>query len=87
VYRSEGFIGKVFGWEGFGSFGVFVPVTLKLGGLKVPSTFGIKDLSLIHELNLCLSITTRIYTYCGFVLSSEVRLLYQVCFLLVSPLI
>jgi hypothetical protein len=25
-------------------FCVFVPVTLKLGGLKVPSTFGIKDL-------------------------------------------
>jgi hypothetical protein len=40
----EGFFGKVFGWEGFGSFGVFVPVTLKIGGLKVPSTFGIKDL-------------------------------------------
>ena len=43
MYRSEGFFGKVFGWEGFGSFGVFVPVTLKLGGLKVPSFFGIKD--------------------------------------------
>jgi hypothetical protein len=43
----------------------FIPVTLELGGLKVPSTFGIKDLLLIHELNLCLSITTRIYTYCG----------------------
>ena len=40
-------------------------VFLELGGLKVPSTFGIKDLLLIHELNLCLSITTRIYTYCG----------------------
>jgi hypothetical protein len=33
----EGF----FVWEGFGSFGV---LTLKLGGMKVPSTFGIKDL-------------------------------------------
>jgi hypothetical protein len=38
-YRSEGF----FGWEGFGFFLVFVPVTLKLGGLKVPSFFGIRD--------------------------------------------
>jgi hypothetical protein len=42
VYRSEGFLGKVFGWEGFGSF-CFIPVTLELGGLKVPSFFGIKD--------------------------------------------
>jgi hypothetical protein len=65
-------LGKVFGWEGFGSF-VFIPVILELGGLKVPSTFGIKDLLVIHELNLCLSITTRTYTYCDFVLSSEVR--------------
>ena len=44
VYRSDGFFRKVFGWEGFGFFGVFVLETLKLGGLKVPSTFGIKDL-------------------------------------------
>jgi hypothetical protein len=41
VYRSDGFFGKVFDWEGFGSFGVFVLETLKLGGLKVPSVFGI----------------------------------------------
>jgi hypothetical protein len=38
---SEGFLGKVFGWDGFGFFGVFILQTLKLGGLKVPSTFGI----------------------------------------------
>jgi len=54
-------------------------VTLKLGGLKVPSFCGIKDLLLILELNLCLSITTRIYTYCGFVLSSEVRQVPGMC--------
>jgi len=35
-YRFDEF----FVWEGFGFLCVFVPVTLKLGGLKVPSIFG-----------------------------------------------
>jgi len=35
-------LGKAFGWEGFLVL-CFVPVTLELGGLKVPSFFGIKD--------------------------------------------
>jgi hypothetical protein len=63
---------KFLAGKGLG-FLFFIPVILELGGLKVPSTFGIKDLLVIHELNLCLSITTRTYTYCDFVLSSEVQ--------------
>jgi hypothetical protein len=81
-------LGKVLAWKGLGLL-CFIPEIPKLGGLKVPSTFGIKDLLLIHELNLCLSITTRTYTYCGFVLSSEVRQvpgMLPYLFLLVSDL-
>jgi hypothetical protein len=39
----EGFFGKFFGWEGFGCF-VFCSSNPNLGGKKIPSIFGIKDL-------------------------------------------
>ena len=77
-YKSEG----IFGWEGFGFLCVFVPVTLKLGGLKVPSFFGIRDplgpwtepLSEHNYQDLYL-LWLQFFFWA--------RLLYQVCFLLI----
>ena len=60
----------------------FLPVALLLGDKKSLSLFGIEIHYRSIELNLCLSILNGSKPLVVTVLSSEVRLLYQVCILL-----
>jgi hypothetical protein len=88
VFRSKGLLGKGFTVRGFGLLIYlcwdlcFLPVALLLGGKKALSFFGIEIHYRSIELNLCLSILNGSKPLVVTVLSSEVRLLYQVCILL-----
>jgi hypothetical protein len=67
VFRSEGFLGKGFAVRVWAPFVLcFYPCGPCAWWQESSFSLWHRDPLVIHELNLCLSILNRIYTYCGY---------------------